>query len=790
MKFFYLTLTLAMIFAGSVYARPNPGTIYGKVFTSDGYPAAGVTVLLKDMERGTITTDDGSYMLQNVPAGEHQMMVSLVGHQMLSRQIRLLPAQRLQVQLQLQLSGAELEEVIVTSTYSAYHTNRLSASLRQQTSLLQLPQNVQVVTGKAIRDQQLFDMLEGVTRNLSGASRKDSWDNYAEIVMRGTTLTAFRNGMNVKMPWGPLAEDMGVVERIEFVKGPAGFMMGSGEPGGFYNIVTKKPTGKTRGEVGFSMGSFDTYRTTFDLEGKLDKADKLLYRVNIMGQRKNSHRDFDFNKRYSINPVLKYQFNPQTSVTAEYTYQHMQMAMLGSAYIFSPLQYGELPRSFSLLEANLEPTTIGDHSLFLTLDHRLSTNWKLTVKGAYLSYLQTGASMWPAYPVGLERNGDLLRSVANWDAYSEGWLGQAFVQGRLIAGNTTHKILAGIDMHFKEYYADFYQTFPLTGHDIYGNPVPFNIYKPVHGFVPENDQPLFNRTLPLKLRGGATLGESENSLYVQDEIGLLEDRFRLTLAGRHTSIVQHSYGVYSRDHRISPRVGVSISLSPTESVYALYDQAFVAQQGADSAARPFVPVTGNSLEAGIKKDFYDGRWNLGLSTYRIIRNNVISVIPGPVYATIQTGQTETKGIELDVRGEIAEGVNLIFNYAYTHAKVTKDEDKSRLDGPVPKLFFPDHTSNAWLSYRVLSGNVKGLGVAAGYQFQGLRKEKLPDYFRLDGGISWQDPRFSIGLNVNNLLDKYLFSGSLFDHNNDPATIEYNYQVEAGIHFRLSFAFRF
>lgn len=745
-------------------------------------------MLLRDMERGTTTADDGSYTLQNVPAGDHEMMISLVGYQMLSQQIQLSPAERLQVRLQLELSDAELEAVIVTHTTGAYHTNRLSPSLRQQTALLRLPQQVQVVMAETIRDQQLFDMLEGVTRNLSGASRKDSWDNYAEIVMRGSTITAFRNGMNVKMPWGPLVEDMSTVDRVEFIKGPAGFMMGSGEPGGFYNVVTKKPTGLTGGEVGFSTGSFGAYRTTLDLEGKLDKANKLLYRVNIMGQRKNSHRDFDFSKRYGITPVLKYQFNPKTSLTAEYSYQHMQMAMLGSAYVFSPQRYGELPRSFSLLEANLEPTRIGDHSLFVTLDHQLDKNWKLTVKSAYLSNLQTGASIWTA---GLEENGDMLRSVANWDSHSEGWLGQAFVQGRVTTGDITHKMLAGIDMHFKDYYTDFYQAFPLTGHDIYGNRVPFNIYEPVHGFVPAEDQPVFDRTLPLRLRGGATLGESESGLYVQDEIGLLKDRVRLTLAGRYTSLVQHSYGVYSRDHHIGPRAGISVSLNPTASVYALYDQAFVAQQGVDSSASPYIPVTGHSVEAGVKKDFYDGRWNAVLSAYRIVRNNVISMIPGPTPAFVQTGQTATRGVELDIRGEVVPGLNLVLNYAYTHAEVTKDEDTAKVGGPVPSVFFPDHSSNAWLSYRLRDGKLKGFGLAAGYQFQGGRKEGLPDYFRLDGGLSWQSPHLRIGLNVNNLLDEYLYSGFLFDHDGNRATPgQFSYQVEAGIHFRLSFAYRF
>ena len=57
--------------------------------------------------------------------------------------------------------------------------------------------------------------------------------------------------------WGPLTEDMSFVDHIEFVKGPAGFMLANGDPSGLYNVVTKKPTGQTKGEVSFTLGSFD-----------------------------------------------------------------------------------------------------------------------------------------------------------------------------------------------------------------------------------------------------------------------------------------------------------------------------------------------------------------------------------------------------------------------------------------------------------------------------------------------------------------------------------------------------
>src|SRR5690606_708434 len=111
---------------------------------------------------------------------------------------------------------------------------------------------------------------QGVIRNVSGATKLEHWADYTRINMRGSRASEFRNGMNVTSTWGPLTADMSVVDHIEFVKGPAGFMMSNGEPSGIFNIVTKKPTGVTQGEVSMMLGSYDFYRGAIDLDGKLD----------------------------------------------------------------------------------------------------------------------------------------------------------------------------------------------------------------------------------------------------------------------------------------------------------------------------------------------------------------------------------------------------------------------------------------------------------------------------------------------------------------------------------------
>ena len=71
--------------------------------------------------------------------------------------------------------------------------------------------------------------------------------------------------MDVSGSFGPLREDMSFVDRVEFVKGPAGFMMGNTQPGGFYNIVTKT-CWPGKGNVQLTLGSFNLYRAAADIE--------------------------------------------------------------------------------------------------------------------------------------------------------------------------------------------------------------------------------------------------------------------------------------------------------------------------------------------------------------------------------------------------------------------------------------------------------------------------------------------------------------------------------------------
>jgi len=785
------------------------GTVNGKVSLSGNKPAENIAVALKGTKYSDITTVSGHYEIKNVKPGTYTIVLNGVGIQPVEDKIVVNSKQTTTKNFSLSESQEDLEEVVITK--NKYKQDNPSLSLRLQTPVLEIPQNIQIVSGQTLKDQQITSMSDGVIRNVSGAVRLEHWgDLYTNITMRGSQIQAFRNGFNVVSSfWGPLTEDMSFVDHIEFVKGPAGFMLSSGDPSGLYNVVTKKPTGVTKGEVSVLGGSYDFYRVSVDFDGKLDKKGKLLYRFNGAAQNKRSHRPFERNNRYVIAPVISYQIDDKTKITAEYNFQYANMTEVGSYYVFGPQAggYATLPVGFTMTQPGLPDTNIQDHSGYLQFEHKFDENWKLTAQTSYFKYIQQGYSSWPGVvgpgpadrdfdgvPEGNLAYGEIIRNVGIWDAESNMYLGQIFVNGKFNTGNVSHKILGGVDLGSKDYMADWGQS-----HDLDTVDNPFNVYNPNYG-TPSNGFPQFDHDTPLSQRAGGLYGSEYAAGYIQDELGFLENKLRLTLAARYTWISQtSSYEAEPiADSHITPRAGLSYSITDDFAVYGLYDQAFTPQSGVLRSG-DIKPLTGNNVEFGIKKDWFDGSWNTSLSVYNILKKNELTADPNNQpneQYKIVLGEKRARGFEFDLRGKIFDGLNLIANYAFTESTVTKiDPDVSEANGIKVGDIVPGyakHTANAWLNYTLQHGKLKGFGASIGGTFLDGRQtdtwseglQKLPSYFKLDGGLSYETGKFKVTANVFNILDKYLYSGSYYSWLN-----AYYWQTEAPRNFRVGVTYK-
>lgn len=776
-------VSLFLLLSATVFAQ-NTGTIKGAIETSDNKPAEGVSVTIKELNRTTIADNNGFFTIKNVPSGNYSLILTLVGYKDVEQNVTVATGEEATVNITLSLSNNELNQVVVLSNKSAFKTNRISSSLRLQSPIIEIPQNIQVVTGKLIQDQQIYDMLEGVTRNVSGATRVEHWDNYANINMRGSRVAPFRNGMNVSTTWGPLTEDMSMVERIEFVKGPAGFMLSNGNPSGLYNVVTKKPSGRTKGEANITFGSFNMYRASLDLDGKLSKDGKLLYRFNAMGQAKESHRDFDYNNRYSFAPVLKYLVDDNTSLTLEYTHQFSEVNIIGSNYVFSKKGYADLPRDFTTGEPNFSPTKMNDKSLLAIIEHKINDKWKFTGQASYFHYTQVGMSMWPDAITGVN-DSIMKRRLYISEDYAVAKTGQFFLNGEERTGSINHKILTGIDLSDKINYYDWTQSALITD---------LNIYKPVYGTVTADIMPVFDRSVDIKVRG-LQYKNAYTAFYAQDELGFFEERLRLTLAGRYTTLkTSDVYNPEFKDSKFTPRLGLSYSIDKNSSAYFVRDESFNENYGTDWEGKSFDPLTGTNLEFGYKKDWMNGKWNSVFAVYQITNNNILTPDPehsGAIQYNKQGGQQKVKGFEADIRGEIFKNLDVVINYAFTEAKITKDTDPTLVGTQVAGT--SKHVQNTWLNYKIDNGALNGLGLSLGYQFQADRKPwfasndktQLPDYFRLDGGLTYTKNKITFNLMINNILDEYLYSGGYYTYNET-----YYWQSEPGTNLRLSVGYRF
>lgn len=781
---------------GAIELPEGNGIIKGKIITAEGKPAADVSIQLKGSAKGTITDAQGDFMVKGLAAGTYHVFISLIGYEEVNEKVTLGVNETSVISIRLQLTQKELQEVIVRSRAASYKAASVSSSLRLQTPLLEAPQNIQVVTNKVLADQQVISMSDGAIRNVSGAVRMEHWgDLYTNISARGSQIQAFRNGFNmVNSFWGPLTEDMSFVDHVEFVKGPAGFMLGNGEPSGLYNVVTKKPTGQTRGEASLTMGSFDLYRAALDFDGILSNDGKLLYRFNLSGQQKKTHRANEFNNRYAIAPVISYQLDEKTKLTAEYNWQHANMSDVGSYYMFSIDGFATLPANFSVLPAGMPATNINDHSFFLNLQHQFNSSWKLTTQMGYNNYRQQGSSMWPS---AVNTDGTLLRAASSWDAKSAMTMAQAFVNGDMATGKVRHRILGGIDVSNKAYFADWGQYHLL---DTAG--AAFDTHNPNLG-IPANGFPNFDFSTSLEQRAIAAGGAMDSritGLYLQDELGFFDNKLRLTLAGRYTILSQSEWGAAPKTaKRFTPRIGISVSLDKQTAVYGLFDQAFVPQAGKLSGGGEVKPITGNNIEFGIKRDWSGGRWNTSLTYYSILKNNELTADPFSPPASglsIVMGQKRAQGIEFDLKGRIAQGLDLIANYALTDSKITSVANgvtSMKVGDVVPG--YATHTANLWLTYRLTEGTIKGLGFSGGIMFLDGRNtywtpspdpsRVLPAYYKFDMGVSYEKDKLKLNLNVFNVFNKYLYSGSYYEW-----LKAYYWQTDPPRNLRLSIAYRF
>ncbi|NML22231.1 TonB-dependent receptor [Pseudoflavitalea sp. G-6-1-2] len=766
---------LAAIEATAPVTEEGNATVKGKITTTDGNPAPFVTVSLKGTHKSTMTTEEGTFQLNNVKPGNYVLVVSQVGVESQEKNITIQDKEVIALSISLKETSKQLEAVVVEARKTL--NGRPVSIGKLDIDPLDLPQAITIVSAQTLKDQQaqrLSDVIKNVNGVYVGTTRGSTQETFFARGYSFGSNNMFKNGARVNT--GVMPEISGL-DRVEILKGGAAILYGNVAPGGILNMVTKKPKFNFGGEVNMRVGSYDLYKPSFDVYGPMSK--NVAYRVNGTFEKANSFRDDVHSTRYYVNPSFLFKLSERTDLILEGDYLYHDFTPDFGIGSLDNTKLAPAKRN-EFFGAPWQYTKTQQATASATIKHQLNENWVINGTASYQNYIRDYKSI---ERIQWEANGNWKRPLGQNYTNEDYFLAQAFVNGNFKTGILNHKLLAGVDGDYTVANAKQYESGLI--YDV------INIHTPK---APRRtDEPtLINngRTKAPVTRFGA---------YVQDLISLGE-KWNL-LAGIRWSIQETdpvkgylfnraggkadstTKTITRTDKAFSPRVGLVFKPIPTTSLFASYSNSFTTNTGTDIYMVPVKPSIIDQFEVGVKNDFFNSRLSVNVTAYRIINHNLAQMAQFDANGNPNsrtdikelTGETTSDGVEVDIAAHPVTGLNIIAGYSYNNMRYTKTStlQGSYLTGE-RLVSSPAHTANGSVFYTFGNGRIKGLKLGATAVYIGdrvagwntqyaLDKDKkvvpgperripIDGYFTLDlsAGYSWKN--ISVLGKVSNLTN--------------------------------------
>ena len=375
------------------------------------------------------------------------------------------------------------------------------------------------------------------------------------------------------------------------------------------------------------------------------------------------------------------------------------------------------------------------------------------------------------------------------------------LEGKFATFGAKHNFLFGLD-----YLNGYYDYYFANGTPLF----PIDIFNPVYGTVPSSA--FLDGLIGTGFKFHSSVLTRQKGLYVQDHVTFLDDKLHLLIGTRYdvaylnrgTSLSDFSGGpelilAPSKDLAIadrlrartavqtgwSPRVGLVYDLLPQLSVYGSYSRSFGAQNGA-GANRDMLPAQrALQWEVGLKAEPLPGL-TATLAFFQISKTGVgVRDFSSPDPTALKlTGLQRSRGVELDILGNVTNRLSLVANYAHIDAKVISDDPVNRLNpfgtldsdvfGAPSGLLYnrlpnvPRHSGKIFAIYDFgengLGWRVGG-GVTASTRAWGDIQNTflLPGWARLDAFASYatliEGHKLTAQLNLKNINNAQYFTGA-------------------------------
>lgn len=774
-----------------MFATEEPNSVIkGKVVSSDGQPAAFVSVQIKNKNRGTYTNENGEFVFKKLQPGKYILQVTLVGHNEVEKEVELGDAETVAVVLNVEASGQELQEVIVSAGTNRFAKKESDYVARLPLKNIENPQVYNTVGKELIQEQGIVsfdDALKnapGVNRLWSSTGRPN--DGAGFFSMRGFSVQpSMINGI-AGLTNGSI--DPANIERIETIKGPSGTLFGSSliSFGGLMNIVTKKPYEKFGGELTYTAGGFGLSRVTADINAPLNDDKTALLRVNGAYHYEGSFQDAGFKRSMFLAPSFSYKASDRLSflVNTEIYSSEATNTLMVFLNRTRPLKYHtpkelgmDFNRSFTSNDIVYKNPNL---NLFGQINYKISSNWLSQTNVArsvrksdgyysYVMFLDANSAPDKLNDTTLSRFAYYQNSATTATDIQQNFIGDFKI------GGLRNRVVIGLD----------YLNLQTNN-----NNSPFLLFDTLSSFRVNdpNYQRLSRGAVDAKIAAAATgftkntVGTSTYSAYISDVLNIT-DALSAMLSLRvdnfdNKGTINHLTGATTGKYKqttISPKFGLVYQLIKDRvSIFGNYMNGFrnvaPATQPLPELEGTFKPQQANQYEAGVKMDMFNHKLNLTLSYYDILVDNMTRPASiekdGISYNyTAQDGSQKSQGIEFDLVAMPFAGLNIIAGYGYNKSEMEK-ADKN-VQGRRPVSAGPEHLGNLWVSYTTQGGKLQGFGGGFGVNYASenivtndLRTGTfiLPSYTILNATIFYNAKSYRFAVKADNLLDKEYFGG--------------------------------
>jgi len=608
-----------------------------------------------------------------------------------------------------------------TEDSDAYGVKAQTTTARFPISQRETPQSVSVVTRAQIEDFKLND-INLLLATVPGVSVQAAETDRIYYSARGFDIQTFQiDGIGLPFAFevqtGSI--DTAIYDHIDVVRGAPGLLSSTGNPSAVVNFIRKRPLKTFQASANAQYGSYDKLRLETDVSVPITADGSVRARAVGVFDDSDSHLDRYHLRRWTGYGIVEADLGPNTTLTGGYSHQDHRSR--GAMWGALPLYYTDgtridLPRS-----ANTGPDWAGwhviDRQIFGDLVHHFDADWhaKLTVNRRAISeddelfYVYNNPTR--GFPGGVDPSLNAPTILGNVRAYPGAFRAQTrnltidgYVAGKVGMFGREHDIMFGLNRSAQRYV----QTSSYDNGAI--GAVPLTIEQWLDGSFPRPNFPAVYNTSFLSSGDTTTRRETGYGLVRLN----LADPLKLMLGGNltHATSRGFSYGaqtVYSRT-RFLPFVGATWDLNDSISAYASYATIFNPQRQIDADRRLIDPITGDNLEAGLKGEWMGGRLNASIAVFQARQNNTAEAagFDPTIGQTLYRGvDAKSQGIEFEVAGELAEGLDATGGYTIMRIRGEDDE-------PV-RTFVPRQTARLNLTYSPPSLTALKLGVSAQYQ---------------------------------------------------------------------------